>query len=235
MVAKKPAELVEPKRISDGFVLGVSAQEQNAGFAFFCFGLVWTLGSGAIFINTLKDAMRLGGGFSFVHLFMYFCTAFVSLFVIVGLSILVLAMLELWANYRLQPAELILPQYPLRLGDECRIYYRRKLRKGSFSKAGKVEAQLICDEWVQYTQGTDTVTKTHTLHKQTLPNTTIVSGEHQADYDADITIPVECPPSFYGENNKLRWRLVIKLKAPGIAQICKSVFHLQVLPETVAL
>ena len=71
MAAKKPAELVEPKRISDGFVLSVSAQEQNAGFAFFCIGLVWTLGSGAIFINTLKDALKLGEG---SPLFMSLCT-----------------------------------------------------------------------------------------------------------------------------------------------------------------
>jgi len=231
MESQKPAELVEPERISDGFLLTVSPQNQHVGIAFLCFGLVWMGCSGVIFFNTLQEAL----GASDFNLFNYFLVAFVGIFLLVGISIVGLALLEVWANIKLLPAELILPKYPLRLGESCPVYYRRKLRNGTFAKEGTVEARLVCDEWVQYTQGTDTVTKTHELHGKAFPDATIVSGEPGADYDAEITIPADRPSSFYGNSNKIRWRFIVRLKVPGIPQVCKSTFHLKVLPEVITL
>ncbi len=124
-----------------------------------------------------------------------------------------------------------MPKYPLRLGETCPIYYRRRLRNGTLSKSAHIEAQLTCDEWVQYSQDTDTITKTHDLWKQPLPESSIVSGERQADYSEKIEMLPQHLPSFYAKHNQIRWMLTIKLKVPSIPQVCESNFYLKVLPE----
>ena len=44
----------------------------------------------------------------------------------------------------------------------------------------------MCDEWVQYSKGTDTVTKTPQLLQVKLPSQSVISGESQIDYLGDI-------------------------------------------------
>ena len=221
---KQAAEPHIPQRTVEGFVFTAGAQEKYAGILLAVFGLGWTM----LAAIPLWDLLRS------INVFSIFLIAFISLFVAAGLFLLGLGLLQIWTDLKLHPAELILPKYPLCLGETCPIYYRRRLRNGTLNKSARIEAQLTCDEWVQYSQGTDTVTKTHELWKQPLPESSIVSGERQADYSEKIEIRSQCPPSFYAKYSQIRWLLTIKLRVPGIPQVCESTFHLQVLPEVLA-
>jgi len=214
-----------PQRGPEGFVLTVSQTQRYAGLLIFVIGLIWTAFSAVMLI------VFIGEPFGFFSLFP---AVFISLFVLVGVLMAGAGLLELWSNLKLHPAELILPKYPLRLGETCSIHYRRRLRRGTFSKPGRVEAQLVCDEWVEYTQGTDKVTKTHSLHEAELPTRTVVTGEQQADYESRIAISSKELPSFLAKHNQIRWRVIVKLTVPGIPQKCQSEFSLQVLPEVLA-
>ena len=225
MAYQQPAHSLTPQRGPEGFVLTVSQSQRQAGIYAVLFGLVWTAFSIVAMVVLFQDTHIL---------FAIFPAVFIGLFVVIGILILGCGLLEMWTNTKLYPAELILPKYPLRLGETCSIHYRRRLRNGTFSKPGEIEAQLICDEWVEYTQGTDTVRKTHDLHKSELPTRTIVTGERQADYESKIAISSKELPSFSAKHNQIRWRVIVKLKVPGIPQKCQSEFSLQVLPEVLA-
>ncbi len=222
MAHQSPTESPIPQRGPEGFVLTVSHAQRWAGLHACIFGLIWTAVSIFVLTTVSQKPFDLLGLFPAV---------FISLFVLIGIFVLGTGLLEIWTNTRLHPAELILPTYPLRLGEICSIHYRRRLRKGTFRKSGEIEAQLVCDEWVQYTQGTDTITKTHELYESTLPTRTVVTGERQADYESKIVISNQEFPSFSASHNQIRWRIIVKLKVPGIPQKCQSEFFFQVLPE----
>ena len=217
MSRQQPANST-PQRVPEGFLLSVGMSDRKKGIALSIFGLIWTVVSISILSVATQEA-------DYVAMFM------LSLFVVVGLLLTGAGLLDIWTSLKLYPAELILPKYPLRLGEICPIHYRRRLRNGTFTKPGEIEAALICDEWVQYTQGTDTKTKTHCLYELKLPARSVVTGEHQADYESKIQISAEAPPAFSAEHNKVRWRLVIKLKVPGLPRVCQSEFFLNVVPE----
>jgi hypothetical protein len=221
MAKKQPRDPAVPQRIPEGFLFSDVESAQSRPFFFLIFGIFWNTVSVIILVASLHEAEYQAS------LMMLFFLAF-------GLPILGLGLLEVWKNYRLHPAELILPNYPLRLGETFTIRYRRRLRKGTFARSAQLEAQLLCDEWVQYKQGTDTVTKTHPIWEKAFPPQTVVSGERQADYLGKISIRPQGPPSIFAEHNKIRWQLVIKLRASGIPSDCISTFVFNVLPESIA-
>ena len=225
MVHQHSNDPMPPQRVSDGFLLSVSLHNQYKVFLLLVFGVGWLAFSTAVLLFILKEESGAG---------VIFPVVIISIFELFGFLMVGSSLLEIWTNWKLHPAELILPTYPLRLGEICPIYYRRRLRRGTFTKPGEIEARLICDEWVEYTQGTDKVTKTETLHESQLPTRTVVAGERQADYESKIAIPHKELPSFYAPHNKVRWRLLMKLKVPGIPHKCQSEFTLQVLPEVPA-
>jgi hypothetical protein len=220
-MAKRPSE-PSAQASPEGFLLSDAESDKNQMVFMWLFSLVWTVVTATLLFNVLHDSLNLVS---------ILIGLFIGGFLLLGLLMLVGSVLETWKNIKLHPAELILPSYPLRLGESCTIRYRRRLRNGSFMRSAAIEAKLVCDEWVQYTQGTDTVTKTHLLWEQSLPPKTVVSGEQQADYASQINIRSEGPPSFSAEHNKIRWQLVVKLKAPGIPTACISTFSLKVMPE----
>ena len=222
MANQPPPDKEVPQRTPEGFLLMESKLDRRVGSFLSIFGLCWAGVSGVMFAIVLQQSANPMKPFSLL---------FISLFVLIGLFLLGLGLMQIWIDSKLHPAELVLSKYPLRLGETCAIQYRRRLRKGRFAKASKVEVQLLCDEWVQYTQGTDTVMKTHVLLELQLPARTVVTGECQADYDGEIAIASEAPPSFSAKHNQVRWRLIVKLKVPGIPLKRQSEFLLQVAPE----
>jgi hypothetical protein len=218
-------QLIDPsmsQRIPEGFLLSDVESVEKQFVFLWIISLFWTITSGLVLFNILRDTINPAS---------ILIGLFLSIFVLIGLLMLGASLLETWKTIQLHPAELVLPSYPLRLGESCSIRYQRRRRQGSFTRSATVEAKLICDEWVQYTQGTDTVTKTHALWEQVLSTQTVVSGEQQAYYTEKIHIRPEGPPSFLAEHNKIRWQLIIKLRAPGIPSACISTFSLKVLPE----
>lgn len=218
MAYQQPKTIPVPERVPEGFLLSVDISDRQKGIGLAIFGLLWTAFVGVMFVFLLREADYVG-------------VAFLSLFLVIGVCLLGIGLLHLWRSLKLHPAELILPKYPLRLGETCPIYYRRRLRNGTFTQSGYVEARLICDEWVQYKQGTDTRTRTHSLYEVQLPRHTVVTGESQADYESKIEVAAEAPPTFLAKHNRVRWRLIVQLKVPGIPRTCESEFHLNVVPE----
>ena len=219
---RQPLTEPTPQRVPEGFLLTANERDGRRSGYSLLFGLVWTAFTSWMLFFVLSEESWL------TILFPLFI---IGLFEAIGLLIVGGSLLEIWASLKLRVAELILPKYPLRLGETCSIHYRRKLRNGTFSRPGEIVAQLVCDEWVQYTQGTDTVMKTHVLLELQLPARTVVTGECQADYDGEIAIASEAPPSFSAKHNQVRWRLIVKLKVPGIPLKRQSEFLLQVAPE----
>lgn len=213
------------KRSHEGFVLQVSASQKYQGTILLVFGLFWTLFTGAMLYGVIQDN---------IGLMAILPAMFLGLFVLIGLLCTGAAIAEMWKNSKVHLPELILPSYPLRLGETIAVHYRRRLRNNSFRSSATVDAELVCDEWVQYSQGTDTVTKTHTIWQQTLPEQTVDSGESQADYTTDIHIKPQGPPSFSSSHNKIRYRLIFKLHAPNMRSAYESEFSLQVNPEQIA-
>ena len=207
-----------PQRVPEGFLLSVEMSDRKRGLAFSIFGFIWTAFIVLMMVLVVRDSAYIG-------------VFFLSLFLAIGLCLLGVGLWYMLISIRLYPAELILPKYPLRLGETCPIHYRRRLRGGTFTKPGNIEVQLVCDEWVQYKQGTDTKTKTHSLYEVQLPECSIVTGERQADYESQVEISAEAPPSFSAEHNRVRWRVIVKLKVPGIPRTCESEFLLKVVPE----
>ena len=220
-MSHQPPAASTPQRIPEGFLLSVSTSDRKKGIAMLIFGLVWTAFSAFILFLVARDSDYVG-------------VFFLGLFLVAGCFCMGIGLLDLWISLKLYPAELVFSKYPLRLGETCLIHYRRRLRHGMFNQPGEMAAELVCDEWVQYRQGTDTKTKTHVLYELQLPTRSIVTGEHQADYESEIAISADAPPAFSAEHNQIRWRFIVKLKVPGIPKRCHSEFYLQVAPEMLA-
>jgi hypothetical protein len=232
---KKLSDPSLPQQVPEGFLFSdvESSQPQTPIYLYLAFGSILMFLS-VLFLfdfghqsSDIKDVLYLRD-------IAYLRYGGVLIMSLIGLPSLAYGISELWKNLPFHPAELIVPSYPLRLGEDCAVHYRRRLRKGNFARPARIEAKLMCDEWVQYTQGTDTVTKTHPIWQESLPTQTVAPGEHQASYIGHINIPLQGPPCISAEHNKIRWQLIIKLKAPGIPRACISTFLLKVLPESVA-
>ncbi len=223
-VAKHFANGHIAKLTPEGFVLASWTIGMGEGSP--CAVGFWILVSLTIFVTR---------GFVSIVWLVLFLLFSVVVFVLLTLIFRRIELLHMWRDFKLFPAELILPAYPLHLGETMPIYYRRRLRRGRLSQSIQIEAALVCDEWVQYSEGTDTITKTHPLSQTELPSASIDSGENQIEYQSNIYIDPQQPPSFFGKHNQIRWSLNLKFKMPGILGVCQSNFSLQILPETVSL
>lgn len=133
---------------------------------------------------------------------------------------------------RLLPGEIVLPQFPLRLGETCQVRYRRQLRSGRTHQPGQVSATLICYEWVRYRVGTDTKTATQTVWEQPFPASEVYAGTSKIEHDYSLQISTQTPPSFTATNNEIRWELRVLLDLPGVAKDT-STFRLTIAPEVV--
>lgn len=140
MAHQSLTEFPIPQLGPEGFVLSVSQSQRWAGVHFCIFGLIWTTVS-MVMLVTVSIAMSATVLQEPLGWFGLFPAVFLSLFVLIGVSVLGAGLLEIWTNAQLHPAELTLPKYPLRLGETCSIHYRRRLRKGTFSKPGEIEAR----------------------------------------------------------------------------------------------
>lgn len=221
----------EPTRTVEGFLL-IDPGDVWSWSRFLTGGgflLVWCGISFSVFSVFLINFLSGQGG-NFNQLLPLLVT---GIFALVGMVGLIWGIRLLLVIVRLKPGELVLPQYPLRLGDACRVHYRRQLRSGSTQRKGKITAQLICYEWVQYRQGTDTKTATHTLWEETFPLNEVDRGTRRVEYDAQIHIAPHNPPSFSARSNQIRWEMRVNLDLPGVAKDA-SHFRLQVVPEVIA-
>lgn len=224
----KPKRLLEPKRIPEGFLLtdpddAWSWGKFAFGFLFLSFwcGVSFPMFAGTLFLFITAPSFSFGALF---HLL------FISIFAAIGVIGIVWGIRELIVIAKLKPGEVILRTYPLRMGESCRLRYRRQLRNGSTRKPGKITAKWLCYEWVQYRQGKNTKTVTHTLWETDLPEKTVSSWTKQLEYYGQVQVLTDGPPSFDAANNQVRWELQVTVNLPGVPKDT-SYFRFKILPE----
>lgn len=140
-----------------------------------------------------------------------------------------------WNGYQLKAlgdAHLELPRLPLRLGETVAIRYSQRRNHSADVRA--VTATLLCREWVRFTRGTDTETRTHDLWRTELP-----SGPSDPIGDLpmirgtwELAIPAELPPSFTAHDNAVQWILTIRADIAGRPD-AKHEYTLPVAPVVV--
>lgn len=215
--------LIEPKRIPEGFLL--THPENTFSWFMFIFTILCVLGglSFPVFIVLLLIYFFAGPGLTFLLLL-------TSIFLAFGAFWVVLSTPWLPAFIRLKPGTVVLSSYPLRMGESCRIQYRRRLRWGSTPRPGKITAKWLCYEWVDYGQGTDVEIKTHALWETDLPEMFVASGTQLIGYEAQVKVPLQGPPSLDAENNQVRWEIHVTVDLPGVAKYTSD-FRFRVTPE----
>jgi hypothetical protein len=146
------------------------------------------------------------------------------------------ALLELarWTRnaWKLQPARLVLPRWPLRLGESVRVTYHRPFRR-DVVHPGELRARLVCMELVFYWEGTERQSTSAPVWDEELPLLAVPAGSDGAHAEWVLRIPPEGAPSFRARSNRILWGLEILLRVPG-AVTGHSTFALQVAPEVVA-
>lgn len=220
--------LQEPQRVPEGFLLVDRGDAWS--WVTFLFGviflLIWCGVSFPIFIGLLTEILLN----PLLDWALIIPLLFVGIFVVIGIGGIVWGIRWMLTIARLHPGELILPRYPLCMGETCRIKYRRQLRNHAMNQPGKVTAKIRCYEWVQYRQGTDTKTATHTVWEQELPDGQTDAGTTRIEYDGQISIPPQGPPTFEALHNQLRWEVRVTVDLPGITKD-DSCFRLKIVPE----
>jgi len=132
---------------------------------------------------------------------------------------------EMGAKQGFLPAELIFAHYPLKVGENDRITFRRRLKQNfwtnlfkihDFPPNSRLKVILICLERATYTKGTDTVTDVATAYESVIFSRTLISGDREVKSHFDLDIPPHLSPSFEGKNNQIRWILEIEESYPGL-------------------
>lgn len=109
--------------------------------------------------------------------------------------------------------------WPLDLGTEATVVYRRRPRRSSVlsgaARPPKVTGALVCTEWVRYTVGTDTRTATDVVVRSESVEPGQVAGpELMAVFR--VTVPVDAGgPTLRLGNNRVTWTLEHELGEPA--------------------
>ncbi len=170
----------------------------------------------------------------FLFLFWWF---FLIIFLIGGVIIFVInptIIVDILASFKLLPAEIILPSYPLKLGEKSTFQFRRRLKKNRIlPQAGKLYFTLSCVEKVEYTKGTDTETETHVVWESPSTSYPLYQGSNLLEMKNSLEIPSYLPPSFEGKHNQIRWVMSVHQEIPGISKNIYSHFTILVDPVIV--
>lgn len=132
---------------------------------------------------------------------------FGSVFVLVGLGVATGGGVKFMASRRLSPPAITVSVQPLHLGESFRAHLVQRLR--SKVDVNAVTVTLICREWVQYQQGTDTRTETHDLLtvEVPLPVSGTIHPPACIEGDLEFIIPEDAMHSFSAAHNRIDWLL----------------------------
>lgn len=160
--------------------------------------------------------------------FFLFLIVFWIVYWVVKFSLDESARYEMGAKQGFLPAELIFSHYPLKVGENDRITFRRRLKQNfwtnlfkvhNFPPNSRLKVSLICLERVTYTKGTDTVTDVATAYENVIFSKTLIPGDREVKGYFDLEIPSHLSPSFEGKNNQIRWILEIEENYPGLLDL----------------
>lgn len=164
-------------------------------------------------------------------IFGYFVVSFFVFLLPFGLIFFIIALFRqsfrqhICAYFLLSPSDLVFAHYPLRLGDNVRVTFRRRLKRNrKLPQNNSVIVKLLCVERVSYTQGTDTIVETALLDEKSLRSRPVFSRENELSYHFDLDIPTHLPASFEANKNQIRWIIVAEQTIPGIVKNFDSTF-----------
>jgi len=105
----------------------------------------------------------------------------------------------------------------------------RVLVSGSYP-VDSAKVTLICQERVQYRQGTDTRTERHNVREEIVAQAQRTAAQPgQSIMSGILNIPPGAPLSFTSNDNHLEWSLEVVMDIPGLPDV-KDAFPFRVLP-----
>lgn len=213
---------IQPQQRPEGLVLteqvGSGCQFAFIGF----FALAWNAIAWPVALTFWFSSRRGSGSFPDLILF------FVLLFPLIGLVLIGLAVRQLLIASAFGRAELVVSTWPLRMGQEAQVTFRRAMRGGQ--QVDQVEARLVCTEVATYSAGTDTRTVRERIWDEPLPQTPMLPGMASVEASWRVRIPETGPQSFSVYRNSVVWSVDVVLRAPNFPDASSS-FTLVVLPE----
>lgn len=138
------------------------------------------------------------------------------------------------AQFRLFPAEVLLSAYPLRLGEECNLTFRRRFKGNLKTKQPEqLTFKIACVERVEYKKGTDTEIEVHTIWESQPQFHSVPTDVDMFSFKTVFTVLNDLPPSFEGKNNQIRWILLVEQNISGVFDRVNSSFVFLVDPVLV--
>jgi hypothetical protein len=125
------------------------------------------------------------------------------------------------------PPELIFFRYPLKVGENDRITFRRRLKQNFWTNLFKInrfpvnshiKINLVCVERVSYTKGTTRVTDVAVVYEKMIYSDNLLSGDREVIAHFDLEIPLSYSSSFEGKYNQIRWVLDVEESYPGLLE-----------------
>jgi len=160
----------------------------------------------------------------FVVLFL-FLIVFWIVYWVVKLTLDESARYEMGTKLGFLPAELIFFHYPLKMGENDRVTFRRRLKQNfwtnlfkihDFPANSRLKVSLICMERASYTRGSSHVTDVAVAHESIIFSKTLILGDREVIAHFDLEIPAHLSPSFEGKHNQIRWILELEESYPSL-------------------
>ncbi len=183
---------------------------------FLAFALFWTGISVFMFIMAWREDEMPG-------------MLFVSLFVLVGLVMLVAALWRYFSKLRLSAPVLMISNTELRVGERFNLDYQQTFKVAS--DVTQASVSLVFQEAATYTQGTDTRTDRQDITVEThdIPGRHFEAGE-VLQQSFSMMVPGDAMHTFIAKNNKLQWFIRVHVDIVGWPDL-KEDYAIRVLPQ----
>jgi len=221
------------KRVPEGYLVTVNDSDQNSKLII---NLAVQIARTIFTLAILSQLISILGRLQIIDLFV------VRLFVVI-ITIALLGLLWGWSksiyasidqilvNLSFSAPELIFTNYPVSLGEETSILFRRRLRSGkTIRESGMVNAIVTCEECVTYDSGDSSESATENVFMQRLPEILVPAYESAIEVIFKVKIPVTSPASFEAKNNQIKWTLEVALDFPKLLKET-SKFNFQIQPQ----
>lgn len=198
---------------------GRAFQQPGFGKLYGRFALVWTFGIFIAFFFFLSDESA--------WFFPLMCVV-----ALLGYGGVALAGVMYWRSRVLGVMDyptVSLSLYTLRRGDELEARYEQHFKKDITLKTLKV--QLVQQEWVRYTQGTNTYTDTRDIvvDEMWYDDLSVHAGQ-TLEKRIKLRVPESAMHSWGADNNRISWRVKLSVDLPGWADYHED-FEVEVLAE----
>jgi hypothetical protein len=209
---------MEPVKVAEGFQFidfsDIRSEKKFVG------GLALNVGLGLLVFFLVTQL----GGFHIVTL-IFLLILIISIFAFIQRTQIVA---------RIEPGELTLSHYPLRLGEAATLTFCRRFRSSyQVQQTGHIRAYLMCFEIAHYRVGTDHRVVQEMVWEQEIANQEILPGSNRIEFSSTFQIPVDSFPSFEARSNQIRWVVGVWIDCPNLVKD-DSTFTFTVKPEVVA-